>query len=111
MSLPQLDEHSFATFTGQHPLCLVYFSGPDCAVCEQLKPKLIQTLSGELPHLQTAQVDCNAQRALAASHRVFTIPTLVVFIEGRESQRFVRSFSPADVARKLLRPYQLCYES
>jgi len=111
MTHPILTVNDFAGFIGQNALCVVYFSGPGCAVCEQLRPKLFGLLNSEFPQVPIAQVDCADQKVLAAEQRVFSIPTLVIFAEGRESQRFVRSFSPTEVARQLLRPYQLCYEN
>ena len=111
MSIQELSHADFSAFTQEHPLCVVYFSGPGCAVCKQLKPKLFELLDEAFPQLGTAQVDCSEEQSLAVDQGVFTIPTLLVFIEGRETQRYARSFSPAQVAAELRRPYQLCFEA
>jgi len=108
---PTLTASNFRDFTQQNPLCVVYFSGPDCAVCEQLKPKLTALLSSEYPRLGIALVDASEERALAADQGVFSIPTLLVFIEGHEARRYTRSFSPSQVAADLRRPYELCFEA
>jgi thioredoxin-like negative regulator of GroEL len=96
-------------FLHENTLCAVYYSGPGCAVCEQLKPKLFGMLGERFPRLAIAAVDCSKARTLAAEQSVFTIPTLVVYIEGREAFRYARSFSPIQVAEQLQRPYELFF--
>ncbi|MGD8589828.1 MAG: thioredoxin family protein [Chromatiales bacterium] len=98
-----LDE--FTGWLARHPLCAVYFSGPDCAVCEVLKPKLIELLQQDFPRLLLGEVDCAVSAELAAQQTVFTIPTLIVYFDGREAIRKVRSFSLGELAAELARPY------
>ncbi len=104
-----LTETAFKRFIQRNPLCAVYFSGPDCAVCQRLKPKLFDFLSGQLPRLELAEVDCSQQKTLAAAQGVFTIPTLIAYAEGGEILRHSRSFSPAQVAAQLQRPYRILW--
>ncbi len=101
-SPPAFQDHLQAS-----PLAAVYFSGPDCGVCSVLKPKLLALFSSEFPDLSVAEVDCARQPELSASQSVFTIPTLLIYIDGREAFRFARSFSPAQVRDSLQRPYGL----
>jgi len=102
-----LTETAFKPFIQDNPLCLVYFSGPDCAVCEQLKPKLFKLLSRQFPQLVFAEVDCSREKTLVAALGVFTVPTVIAYIEGGEAFRHTRSFSPAQVAAQLQRPYRI----
>lgn len=99
------NQSEFSEFLVTHLLCAVYFSGPDCGVCEVLKPRLFETLSGRFPELALGEVDCVRSPELAAQQLVFTIPTLVVYVEGRENLRKVRAFSPAELVQELERPY------
>jgi thiol-disulfide isomerase/thioredoxin len=103
-------ENDFSAFIADHPLCAVYFSGPDCAVCEALQPKLFDLLQQRFPRLALAEVDCSASPQLAAQQTVFTIPTLIVYLDGREGIRKVRSFSLAELAAELQRPYVIFTE-
>jgi thioredoxin-like negative regulator of GroEL len=95
----------FTEWLNRHPLCAVYFSAPDCSVCEALKPKLHGLLQQRFPQLALGEVDCAACRELAAQQMVFTIPTLIVYFDGREGIRKVRSFSLGELAAELERPY------
>jgi thioredoxin-like negative regulator of GroEL len=90
-----------------HPTLLIYVSGEDCAVCKSLKPKLEATLSATLPRFTCLEVKREASPDLAATLGVFSIPTALVFFEGKEHQRYGRSMSPSRVAEELRRPYEL----
>jgi thiol-disulfide isomerase/thioredoxin len=94
-----------AEWLSLHPLCAVYFSGPDCSVCTALKPKLFELLQQRFPKLVLGEVDCALSPELAAQQLVFTIPSLIVYFDGREAIRKVRSFSLGELACELERPY------
>lgn len=100
-------EGEFSDFIRSHPICAVYFSGPDCAVCEALKPKLFEMLQHRFPKLVVGEVDCATTTQLAAQQIVFTIPTLIVYFDGKEGIRKSRSFSLSELAMELQRPYSM----
>ncbi len=102
-----LDGGQFERFIAASPLAAVYFSGPDCAVCEALRPKLLSLFRERFPALAVGVVDCGRHSALAAQQRVFSVPTLLIFMDGREASRYVRAFSPSEVERDLARPYSI----
>ncbi len=104
ISVDTLDE-----FIRAHPIAVVYFSGPDCAVCGVLKPKLLDLLIRRFPGVPLGEVDCAACPAPAAQQGVFTIPTLVVYLDGREGLRKVRNFSLREVEEALARSYAICF--
>lgn len=108
-TLNQASEHS--AFIHRHPLCAVYFSGPNCAVCEALKPKLFELFETRFPELALAEVDCSASPQLAGQQSVFTIPTLIVYLEGREGLRESRSISLGELTEALERPYRIFTET
>lgn len=80
---------------------LQYFTGPDCGVCKALKPKLKAFLQEEYPDLQLNEVDVTVERETAAQNTVFALPVLLIKVEGREYERFVRAFSIGEVRQKL----------
>ncbi len=105
MSRLLVTNNDLNTFIREHPVSGVYFSGPNCGVCEALKPKLFELLGQRFPRLILGEVNCDASRELAAQQMVFTIPTLIVYLDGREGLRKSRSFSLAELAAELERPY------
>lgn len=109
MSQALSDPDSLATFLQQHPICVLYFTTPDCGVCKVLKPKLARMLAERFTTIGFAEVDCAGAPALAANMSVFTVPTLIIFTEGRESLRKSRSFGLEELASALERRYRLLF--
>lgn len=107
MSQTLASEAEFTGFIQRHQICSVYFSGPDCTVCKTLKPKLFEMLNDRFPAVAIGEVDCAVSPQLAAQQVVFSIPTMIIYIEGREAIRKVRSFSPSELALELERPYTM----
>jgi thioredoxin 1 len=105
---PELsDSAAVAAFLRRYPICVLYFTTPDCGVCKVLKPRLLEMLDERFPAIGFAQVDCAAAPAVAAQMGVFAVPTLIVFTEGRESLRRSRAFGLDELAAALERPYGL----
>lgn len=82
---------------------LQYFTGPHCGVCKALKPKLKAFLKEEFPSLQLNEVDISEDREIAAQNMVFALPVLLIKVDDREYERFVRAFSVGEVRQKLTR--------
>lgn len=110
MSQVLASEAEFTGFIQRHPICAVYFSGPDCSVCKRLKPKLFEMLNERFPAVAIGEVDCAVSPQLAAQQVVFSIPAMTIYIEGRETIRKLRSFSPSELALELERPYTIIGE-
>jgi thiol-disulfide isomerase/thioredoxin len=91
------------------PGVLVYFSTPSCQVCKALRPKVADLLVTEFPRMRSLYVDCTRAPDIAARFSVFAVPTLVVFLEGREWIRKGRSFAIAELRAELARPYGLLF--
>ena len=105
-----VSEADLLQFIGENPIAAVYFSGPDCNVCQALKPKLFQLLHTDFPRIPIGEVDCSENPELSAQQVVFSIPTLIVYFEGKEAIRKTRSFSLTELAPDLERPYSILFE-
>ncbi|MCF7801202.1 MAG: thioredoxin family protein [Candidatus Marinimicrobia bacterium] len=92
----------FQATISQNELVLAYCSTPTCNVCQVLKPKvqeLITTLGGwEFTYVNTVD-----SPEIAGQHLIFTVPTLLLFIQGREVKRFSRHFGVAELRVELER--------
>jgi thioredoxin 1 len=89
---------------------LIWFTGPDCNVCRDLKPRVAELLKTRFPRITARQVDCAAHPEISAQHQIFTIPTLAVFFDGQQFLRKSRVFSPGALAGELERPYNLFFD-
>ena len=57
-----------------------------CGPCNQLTP-IIEELAASHPELKVAKVHVDQQRELAKQHKVFSIPTLVIYKDGQITAR------------------------
>ena len=89
-------------------LCvMVYFSAPTCNVCHALKPKLMEALDSNFKEFKVESVDISVEEDIAPHFDVFAIPTVLVFLDGKEFLRKSRHMSVDDVIREIKRPYDI----
>lgn len=106
MKIIQIDltsHEDFFQFIQNNKTAAVYFSTPDCNVCKVLKPKIIDLLYADFPEFVFAYVNCNENKITAAQNSVFTVPTFIVFFEGKEVLRKSRNISLTELSDELSR--------
>lgn len=86
---------------------LLYFSSESCSVCKVLKPKVAELLHLKFPRMRSLYVDTEKSPVIAGQFRVFAIPTILVFFEGREQLRYNRNISMHQLEAAIERPYQM----
>lgn len=89
------------------PAALCYFSTPDCQVCKTLRPAVGEMAVTSFPSLKLFYVNLASAPELAARLRVFTVPSILVFFEGREYIRKSRHFGMEELRQEIARPYSL----
>ena len=88
----------------------VYFKGERCSVCSVLEPKIKTLLASEFPKFTFIAIpESEAQSELRAQLRVFNVPTLVLFLEGKEFLRTGKNTSIMELAQQIERPYHICF--
>ena len=86
---------------------LLYFSGENCNVCHALRPKFKALFDAEFPQLKQIYLDAHENPAISAHYQVFSVPTMIVFMDGREFSREGRTVSLHQLQEKLTRPYNM----
>lgn len=87
----------------------VYFSSPNCGVCQVLKPKLMRMLADRYPKIKACQVDTGVHPDIAAQLGFYTNPSFIVYLNGQEYIRRSRSISLQELDESLERPYNLIF--
>jgi len=86
---------------------MLYFSAPTCSVCHALKPKLLEAIDRNFKEFTIVTVDISVEQEIAAHFSVFAIPTVLVFLDGKEFLRKSRHMSVDEVIREIRRPYEI----
>lgn len=86
---------------------MLYFSAPTCNVCHALKPKLLEAMKTNFDGFKIVSIDISVEQEIAAHYSVFTIPTVLVFLGGKEFLRKSRHMSIEEVVREIKRPYEI----
>ncbi|MDA3838190.1 MAG: thioredoxin family protein [Candidatus Delongbacteria bacterium] len=84
----------------------VYFSHDECNICKVLKPKVIN-LVDKYDDFGFIYVNTKESPDICGQHTVFTVPTVLVFVEGKESKRFSRNFAMRELEELLDRYEQM----
>ncbi len=91
----------------QSPISVLYFSGPDCGVCQALKPRVEALLAERFPRVQAGYIDLAQLPQASGEYLVFAVPTLICYFDGREGPRLSRAFGLGEVEQALARAYQI----
>lgn len=74
------------TFIQTNHLVFLYVSQKDCSVCRAIHPKVIKLLQ-QFPAIKLREVKSDQVKEIAAEYLVFSAPTLLFFISGKEYLR------------------------
>ena len=85
----------------------LYFSAPTCNVCHALKPKLLNAFESNFSELKVISIDISETPEIASHFGVFAIPTLLVYLDGKEFLRKSRHMSVDQVVEEIKRPYDI----
>lgn len=78
----------------EEKMVLLYISRPNCSVCHALLPQVEEVLK-KYPGVSAVHADADEIPAIAGEYSIFTVPVIIVFVEGKEMMRKAR-FVPID---------------
>lgn len=91
----------------ENPAVMLYFSAPTCNVCKALKPKLVDAIETNFDQFKIVSIDVSETPNISSHYTVFAIPTVLIFLDGREFLRKSRHMSIAEVVSAIERPYEI----
>jgi len=95
-----LDETAFEKHIARSQVpVLVDFWAPWCGPCRAMAPAFEQAAQQLEPGMRLAKVNTEEAQALAARFNIRSIPTLALFVNGREVARQPGAMGAADIVR------------
>jgi thioredoxin-like negative regulator of GroEL len=86
---------------------LLYFSTPTCNVCHSLKPKIKEEFEQNFPLIKQIFIDSTETPEISAHFQVFSVPTILVFLDTKEFARESRNVSVPMLVSKIERVYKI----
>lgn len=94
--------NEFQQLLQQNAITVGYFSTESCNVCKVLRPQVRQ-ICDKFDNVHFEYVDVEKSPELRGQYLVFSVPTIIIFIEGREHKRLNRYMSLQDFEDELAR--------
>ncbi|MGE7980533.1 thioredoxin family protein [Psychrobacillus sp. NPDC093200] len=93
------------SFISSNPLSFIYISHTDCSVCHALLPQ-VKKLMENFPEIQLAHINSAKVEEIAERFIVFSVPALLLFIDGKEYLREARIVHMSQFEEKLQKIYE-----
>ena len=84
---------------------LVDFYAEWCGPCQIIKPRILDVMERMGDDIQVIQIDVDKEKELAARFRIASVPTLIIFKNGKQQWRQSGIIS-SHALMKLLKEYQ-----
>jgi thiol-disulfide isomerase/thioredoxin len=99
----------FALLRDKDPFVLGYFSRPGCGVCSALWPR-VAAMVDALPRAVARSIDLDLFPGAAGVYSIFTVPAVLVFVDGKESIREARHIDLRGLRGSVERLYRLRFD-
>ena len=93
----------------KNALNVIYFSTSTCNVCKTLKPKIKDFLN-DFPKTNLYYVDLDKLPKASGHFTIFTVPTIIVFADGKETLRESRHISIREFDNIFSRLYNMLFD-
>ncbi len=88
-----------------------YLSTSECNVCKVLKPKVIDMIDNDFPQIQFYYVNLNEAKEVSGQLSVFSVPTILIYFEGKETIRVSRNIHLEELRKQIDRYYQMIFNN
>ena len=106
IELNTLDEMD--DFIKNNLIAMIYFESKNCIVCGALLLK-IEEMIIEFPRLKISKVKVDKFTEAAGQFSIFTLPAILVYIEGKETVREARFISVELLEKTIKRYYNILF--
>ena len=90
-------------------VAFLYISQENCSVCHGLKPQ-VKKVMDQYPKIQAAEIRTDDVPEVAGKFHIFTVPVLLLFVDGKEYHREARSVYMQKFDKKIKELYENYFE-
>jgi thioredoxin 1 len=94
----------------EEPAVLVYYYNDSCAPCVSLRPKVVAMITDLFPLVKIVFVNASKNIELTAQFGIFSAPTILVVLNGKEVIRESKYVSVEELRSKIYRYYSLLFD-
>lgn len=95
-------------FVKSKDFTFLYISSEGCNVCKILLPK-VEAILTNYPNIESRFIDIDSIPEASGEFSVFSVPVMLLFIEGKETIRESRYVSLDDFENKVNKYYSMFY--
>lgn len=101
---------SLNTSISEDPAVTIYFQNDACQPCKILRPKVKELLAEKYPKMKLHLIDPIREPECSAAFQVFSLPTILIFFDGKESFRGGIYTSIVEMDESINRYYKMLFE-
>lgn len=102
------DKNEILSLIESEKMVLLYFGDESCSVCRDIKPK-IHNILDKYKNIKSIFISISNNLKLTRDFSIFTMPAILVYIEGKETIREARYLSIYDLEDNIDRYYNLLF--
>lgn len=87
-------------------MVLGYFTTTDCNMCKDLFPKIEKMLEN-FPNIFGLRAESDMNLKIVGEYGIYMVPTIILFIEGKETIRVSRNVSIMELSNSIERYYEM----
>ena len=96
-------------FKKENLISIVYFSGATCGACDLIKEKVLHVISN-YNEVKLLEINAIENKEIAAEYNIFSLPILLLFVDGKETLRIGRNFDILDFEKTVDRYYNIIFK-
>ncbi len=103
-----MNKEEIENFIRDNLISIVYFSGATCGACDAIRDKVLHIIK-DYKEIKFMEINAVENKEIAATYDIFSLPILLLFVNGKESLRVGRYFDMLDFKNSIDRYYNMIY--
>ena len=103
-----MKEVEIKEFIKKNQISIIYFSGSTCGACDVIKEKVLHIIK-DYKEIRFMEINAVENKEVAASYNIFSLPILLLFVNGKETLRIGRYFDMLDFKNSIDRYYNMIF--